>query len=75
MRMAALGGHGLTGASWSMLVYTEKREKRNRCCSSDGGMVSQWWRDVGVVVEQRQFSNWGFRVYKKLKLGKRMAHT
>ena len=35
-------------------------------------MVERWWRDGGEMVEQKQFSNWGFRVYKNLNLGKRL---
>ena len=48
-----------------------------------GGTTKRWWsggggtmegrrRDGGAVVEQKQFSNWGFRVYKNLNLCKRL---
>ena len=40
-----------------------------------GRMVSQWWRNGGGTVEQKQFLNREFRVYKSLNLGKRPART
>ena len=40
----------------------------------DGGDGGGQRRDGGAVVGQKQFSNWGFRVYKNLDLGKGL-HT
>ena len=35
----------------------------------------RWWRDGKGMVEQKQFPNWEFRVYKNLNLGKMLART
>ena len=40
----------------------------------DGGDGGGQRRDCGAVVGQKQFSNWGFRVYKNLDLGKGCTH-
>ena len=40
----------------------------------DGGDGGGQRRDGGAVGGQKQFSNWGFRVYKNLDLGKGL-HT
>lgn len=37
-------------------------------------MLEGWQRYGGVVVEYKQFSNWGFRFYKNLNLGKAGTH-
>ena len=38
-------------------------------------VVERWWGDGGAMVEQKQFLNREFRVYKSLNLGKRPACT